>query len=220
VELVAFSVVIAIVASISAFWILFRLLPLFPNWESLRITSSVIMATAVCGMHYTGMDAACYHENSSHESKDIYVGESFMNTHDAGLAAIVSSLIVNWIFSMVIQSELRHSSQTRSHELDKAKNELKVLYEKYPEDIPREPKYSSHYSSEGNQSSLPSQQNSVNFAFTVEFSNLWKKFSHSGAPIAPTCSSRPLPLASKGPKLKNNDLDIESNCKDPSAPEE
>ncbi len=51
---IASSIVIALVASTAAFWILFRLLSLYPHMEILRIASSLVMALAVCGMHYTG----------------------------------------------------------------------------------------------------------------------------------------------------------------------
>ena len=51
---VAASVIIAIVAATAAYWILFRLLALYPQIEFLRLASSIIAAVAVNGMHYTG----------------------------------------------------------------------------------------------------------------------------------------------------------------------
>lgn len=59
--IVAASVLIAIIASIAAFWILFRFLSLYPYKESLRFLCATIMAVAVCGMHYTGMKAVTFH---------------------------------------------------------------------------------------------------------------------------------------------------------------
>ena len=53
--IVAASVIIAIIAASAAYWILFRLLSLFPDLEVLRIACAVIMSLAVNGMHYTGM---------------------------------------------------------------------------------------------------------------------------------------------------------------------
>jgi NO-binding membrane sensor protein with MHYT domain len=50
------SIIIALVASTAAFWILFRLLSLYPHLEVLRLTSAAVMAIAVCGMHYTGLE--------------------------------------------------------------------------------------------------------------------------------------------------------------------
>eukprot|EP01033_Poteriospumella_lacustris_P009420 gene9420-6749_t len=58
--LVCFSVLTALVASCLAFWILFRLLSIFPDQEGLRLGSALLMAVAVCGMHYTGMEATIY----------------------------------------------------------------------------------------------------------------------------------------------------------------
>ncbi len=52
--IIASSIVIALVASTAAFWILFRLLSLYPQKEVLRLGSAAIMTIAVCGMHYVG----------------------------------------------------------------------------------------------------------------------------------------------------------------------
>jgi NO-binding membrane sensor protein with MHYT domain len=54
--IVAASVLIALVAATAAFWILFRLLALYPYMEVLRIASAIVAAVAVNGMHYTGND--------------------------------------------------------------------------------------------------------------------------------------------------------------------
>ena len=124
--LVIFSIGIAVVASTAAFWILFRLLPLFPNYESLRVGSSLIMAIAVCGMHYTGMMAVTYESNN--DLSGYRVGSEKMSRENAYLGALISSLMLNWIFSMLIQGELRHFSLLGS----KHSKELLKLYEKYP----------------------------------------------------------------------------------------
>jgi hypothetical protein len=54
------SVIIAIMTSIAAFWILFRLLALYPHSELFRLCGSILMAVAVAGMHYTGAQAATF----------------------------------------------------------------------------------------------------------------------------------------------------------------
>lgn len=54
------SILIAIVAATAAFWILFRLLAMFPYYEFLRVASALIAAIAVNGMHYTGMASATF----------------------------------------------------------------------------------------------------------------------------------------------------------------
>lgn len=52
-SLVALSVAIAIVASTAALWLAFR-----ANSLALRLLAAVVMAVAVCAMHYTGFAAA------------------------------------------------------------------------------------------------------------------------------------------------------------------
>jgi hypothetical protein len=49
--MVAAAVIIALIASIVAYWILFRLLALFPRLEVLRFTSSFVAAIAFSGMN-------------------------------------------------------------------------------------------------------------------------------------------------------------------------
>ncbi len=51
--LVAVSILIAVVAATAALWLAFNTKPL-----ALRLLAAVIMAVAVCAMHYTGMAAA------------------------------------------------------------------------------------------------------------------------------------------------------------------
>lgn len=52
-KILTLSVVIAVVASIAALWLVFHAAR---GWQ--RATSAVVMGLAVCGMHYTGMRAA------------------------------------------------------------------------------------------------------------------------------------------------------------------
>ncbi len=52
-ELIALSVVIAMVAASAALWLAFR-----TSSISLRIVAAAVMGVAVCSMHYTGMAAA------------------------------------------------------------------------------------------------------------------------------------------------------------------
>mmetsp|Transcript_20919 Transcript_20919/g.21597 ORF Transcript_20919/g.21597 Transcript_20919/m.21597 type:complete len:308 (-) Transcript_20919:98-1021(-) len=54
------SIIIALIASCAAYWILFRLLALFPSMEIVRLVSAIVMTIAVCAVHYTGMSAAHY----------------------------------------------------------------------------------------------------------------------------------------------------------------
>lgn len=58
--LVATSVIIAFIGATAAFWILFRLLALYPNSELFRLLGSIVMAIAINGVHYSGAAAASY----------------------------------------------------------------------------------------------------------------------------------------------------------------
>ncbi|KRB84902.1 MHYT domain-containing protein [Noviherbaspirillum sp. Root189] len=62
--LFAASVIIAIVASAAALWIAFRLRGNVPQVWLPRVGASVLMGAAIAGMHYTGMAAAGFPENS------------------------------------------------------------------------------------------------------------------------------------------------------------
>lgn len=92
--LVTLSVVIAIVASSVAFWIFFRLLSIFPDLELLRIGSALIMAIAVCGMHYTGMVAGTYHVKD-HVLTNMNKEES-MDDKGSFLGALIGANIMLW----------------------------------------------------------------------------------------------------------------------------
>lgn len=88
--LVFFAAFIAIFASVLAFWILFRLLSVFPDKEWLRLLAALIMATAVCAMNYTGMEATEYRFSSNASEKH----DIALNNWDTALATIYSGAIV------------------------------------------------------------------------------------------------------------------------------
>ena len=52
--IVAASCLISLLGATIAYWILFRFLALYPEKELYRIICSVVMAVAICGMHFTG----------------------------------------------------------------------------------------------------------------------------------------------------------------------
>jgi len=94
--IVAASVIIAIIAASAAFWILFRLLAMYPYVELLRFGSSVIASVAVNGMHYTGMAAATFQYipgKSSEINEDKTISQEI---------AILGSLAASVLFMLVI----------------------------------------------------------------------------------------------------------------------
>jgi len=60
-NLVAASIVIAVVASIAALWLAFHM-----RGAAQMVGSALVMGVAVCGMHYTGMAAMNMEDNGGH----------------------------------------------------------------------------------------------------------------------------------------------------------
>jgi NO-binding membrane sensor protein with MHYT domain len=54
------SVLVASVAAVVGYWILFRLISLYPRREILRLISALIIAMAVTAMHFSGAAAATF----------------------------------------------------------------------------------------------------------------------------------------------------------------
>ena len=126
------SVVIAVVAATAAYWILFRLLALYPNIEALRIASSIIMAVAVNGMHYTGMAAVSYTLNDNPDRGHIF--QYTINREDAVAVAILSSLSFNWLVGACVQADLRGWYLYLRPQLKSARKMLSSLHERYKDD--------------------------------------------------------------------------------------
>jgi hypothetical protein len=104
---IAASVIIALVAASAAYWILFRLLALFPYMEILRVACAVIMSIAVNGMHYTGMAAAKFSYNPKSEHAPGVVTTATVDQMTAVYGAIVASMIFMWIIIMLSMADLR-----------------------------------------------------------------------------------------------------------------
>jgi diguanylate cyclase len=113
------AVLIAVVASTAAFWILFRLLSLFPSRESLRLVSSFIMGVAVCGMHYTGMVAANFEVKSAVPVK---LASSFMQKKDAYIPVIISVVFMLVLMTIILLSDLRSIVHKYNLQVKKVKN--------------------------------------------------------------------------------------------------
>jgi len=130
--IVAASVVIAVVAATAAFWILFRVLALYPAVESLRFLSSLVAALAVCGMHYTGMMAASYTEDP--DPPEAVFGFT-MTQESANIVAFSIGLFMSWGVSMVVQAELRAWHMYLHSRLTSSRKVLDKLRERYDYDL-------------------------------------------------------------------------------------
>lgn len=102
--IVAASVIIAIVAASAAYWILFRLLALYPQIELLRLASSIVAAVAVNGMHYTGMAAATYVYTPGKVAANT---AGAVDSSTAVVGAIIASMLFLWIVVLLVLADVR-----------------------------------------------------------------------------------------------------------------
>lgn len=103
--MVVASVLFAWFASTAAFWIIFRVLPLRPDLEILRVCSALFLTAAVCCMHYTGMLAAEYYLRSNyspHAMRGPVISETAMATIALGFMFLFS-----WMVAFCIMIDLR-----------------------------------------------------------------------------------------------------------------
>lgn len=98
------SVLIACIAAIAAFWILFSALPLRPDMEILRVLAAVVAAIAVCGMHNTGMAAASFkYKYNSHDA----ILSTNVSMETASWGALVAGMGFLWLMTICILTDLR-----------------------------------------------------------------------------------------------------------------
>mmetsp|Transcript_340 Transcript_340/g.327 ORF Transcript_340/g.327 Transcript_340/m.327 type:complete len:472 (-) Transcript_340:433-1848(-) len=102
---IAASVAIAFVVSIVAFWILFRLLALYPYLEWLRVLSAMVMGLAVNAMHYTGVyGAKFYYDRNKNTHK--YTNTS-MTTGEVFSYALLIAFGISWILNIITMRDMR-----------------------------------------------------------------------------------------------------------------
>jgi hypothetical protein len=108
---IAASVLVAIAVSCIGYWILFRLLSLYPAEEKLRVVSALVITLAVCAVHYIGMAAATYEYSPGKitAAQDHPGMRSTVSAAAANRVALLVNIIFNYIVSMACQGELRSS---------------------------------------------------------------------------------------------------------------
>jgi NO-binding membrane sensor protein with MHYT domain len=104
--LVFSSVIIAIVASIGAFWILFRLLALYPDNEMFRLAGSIVMAVAISGMHYSGAAAAEFNYEPDLILRRAYIYNT-VTSHVAVLVALGVGTLYLFFVLFLMLADLR-----------------------------------------------------------------------------------------------------------------
>jgi NO-binding membrane sensor protein with MHYT domain len=106
--IIAASCFIAVIVATVAYWILFRLLSIFPNKEFLRIVSAAVMGIAVCGMHYTGMAAAmCEVKLSPERLHELQTTPGIVPAKDVGILVILCAMFVLWGLVIILFSDVR-----------------------------------------------------------------------------------------------------------------
>lgn len=91
------SIVIAVFTSSTAFWILFRFLALHPHQEQYRVASALVMAAAVCGMHYCGAYGASF----NYESDATNSGRVYTAATPSGVA-VLTTLAIGTLYPFFI----------------------------------------------------------------------------------------------------------------------
>lgn len=101
--MVFLSLCLAIGGAVLAYWMLFRLLSIFPSREILRIISSFTLTTGLGMSHYLGMYAANYKYKPGHPGN---ITKDHINTIDI-IPVVLSAMVVLWFLSMLNFYDLR-----------------------------------------------------------------------------------------------------------------
>mmetsp|Transcript_9141 Transcript_9141/g.15139 ORF Transcript_9141/g.15139 Transcript_9141/m.15139 type:complete len:434 (-) Transcript_9141:244-1545(-) len=120
--IVAASIIIAFTAATAAFWILFRLLSIYPNKEVYRLACSLVMSIAVCGMHYTGMLAASFEYSSAkNESQGAGFQDPLGEKHQRELfiVGLVFASVTSIVALVLPIADLRFSVLKLAYELSR-----------------------------------------------------------------------------------------------------
>lgn len=110
------SVIIAMTTSIAAFWILFRLLALYPHSELYRLCGSVLMAVAVAGMHYTGAQAATF---DYHPELELPVLMGSVTSDVAVAAFLTVGILYPFLVVFLMFTDIRAWLHLRTRIIDK-----------------------------------------------------------------------------------------------------
>ncbi|MCI8210698.1 histidine kinase [Pseudomonas sp. S25] len=107
------SLAIAIAASAAALWIAFRLRQQTPHVRVARGAAAVVMGMAIVGMHYTGMAAASF-------SEDSYCGALADGIHFTGLFSLVLVATLAVLTFTLLTSVLDARLEARTAELSQS----------------------------------------------------------------------------------------------------
>jgi ammonia channel protein AmtB len=125
---IAGSVIVGYAGSFLAFWLLFRLLSLYPDKELLRVFATFLLVGAVSGMHYTGLHAAHFVP----EDGQVTLLETPFHTTGKEMYyfTIVISIVISVLVMMLSLADLRTwliNLGTRLDKADKIINDMKPM---------------------------------------------------------------------------------------------
>lgn len=96
------SLIVALISTPLGFWVLFRLLSIFPSIEWLRTISSIVFGISVCGINVLGLQSANFEYNSKGRT---YSANNLPS--DNLTALLLAAFIALWILAVVIFIDLR-----------------------------------------------------------------------------------------------------------------
>ncbi len=129
--IVTASIVVAVVVSVVALLLTFRLRNTAREFTRIKIASAVLMGVAVAAMHYTGMAAVSYFPSSRMEQTAHAVEISYLGV--GGISAV--SLIVLGIAAITSVLDRKLSAQER--QLAASHERYRLLFERSPSAVHR-----------------------------------------------------------------------------------
>lgn len=100
------SIFIVMVGAVTAFWILFRLLSIYPEVEGLRIVAAVVLGGAVTALHFV-MTAATNFTFSQDSTHHLAWRTDTLQQSRTLYPVLLSAMIALWIFSIYIFQDMR-----------------------------------------------------------------------------------------------------------------
>ena len=123
VGIVAASIIIAIITATAAFWILFRFLAVYPHVEGYRILGAILMAIAMCGMHYTGAAAAQFDYTPDAHNSTV---TALMSSYIALMATLLFGVLYPFLVVFIMFADIRQWIYSRNSKMDRIDSLIKT----------------------------------------------------------------------------------------------
>jgi NO-binding membrane sensor protein with MHYT domain len=104
--LVFLAIILALNAGVSAFWIFFRLLSIYPDYESLRFITSFAGGFGVCIVHYVAVISVHYHIDPNRHTT-VSWNTGVLMEDDAFYMVLLAAMLLFWIIVMMVFADLR-----------------------------------------------------------------------------------------------------------------